>query len=362
MFAAGTEENGSQYPFRVRWSHPNVPEAWLEADYIDIKEGGGAITGLIPQRDHLLIFKQSAVWALFGYDSDTWQLVNVSRELGAPHRQAIARTESATFFFSVAHRGVFAITSNDFPQEVSRPLRTALQSSSFVDSLTDDIFLGWLDGKLYVSLPYHPTDVATDAATVFVFDPEVGGGSWTAHRAGTGEGLGPYGQGGFGGGEQKMLACGRVSKVVVKLNDNELPIDNMGEDNPNENADCYYVTKWMNAGWPTLNKRWRRPDIIAKERDVDWILTLNAYHDYDEQTVVREKDVTVDAGGSGAVWGDGFLYGDGTIYGAAAEGSRIEKGGSIGATPAVQLYIGGEAGKAWGVDAVVFKYNPRRLR
>src|SRR5690606_23232499 len=97
-------------------------EAWHEDDVIDIREGGGPITGLVPMGDHLLIFKQSSVWALFGYDSDSWQLVNVAREKGAIHRQAIARNEHSVFFYSHLE-GVYVIQGSEYPREISQALR-----------------------------------------------------------------------------------------------------------------------------------------------------------------------------------------------------------------------------------------------
>lgn len=360
LFAASVEEDGTNYRYRLRWSHPNNPEAWHEDDYIDILEGGGPITGLVPMRDHLLVFKQSSVWALFGYDSDSWQLVNVSREIGAVHRQAIARTEQAVFFYSHPH-GVYVVSEGESPREVSAQLRPALQGSDFAEGFSDNIWLGWTAQKLWFACPYSTEVAATDAKTVFVFDPSVGTGSWVAYRAADGEGVGPFAQGGFGGGSGLRLAAHRTVPSVLLLEDAELPTDDIDADGAPENFDSYYVTPWVDGGFPTLKKSWRRPDLVVKERTAAYDLQIDTYRDYDEANVVRDKIIAVDAGGTGAVWGS-FTWGDGTLYGPEARGSRIERGGNLGTARAVQLRLSGQVGKTWGVDAIVFKFIPRRMR
>jgi hypothetical protein len=361
MFAASIEEDGTHYKSRVRWSHPNNPEAWAANDYIDILESGGPITGLVPMRDHLLIFKQSSVWALFGYDSDSWQLVNVSREVGAIHRQAIARTEQAVFFYSHPH-GVYVVSNGESPREVSAQLRPALQGSDFAEAYTDYIWLGWCAQKLWFSCPYFTEASATNARTVFVFDPSVGEGAWVAYRAADEQGIGPFAQGGFGGeGIPEAMAAHRTQQSVLLLEDNDLPTDDIDTNGSPQNFESYYVTPWVDGGFPTLKKSWRRPDLVVKERTLGYDLQVDVYRDYDEANVVRDKIIVVDAGGTGATWGN-FTWGDGTLYGPEARGSRIERGGNLGSARAVQLRLSGQIGKVWGVDAIIFKFIPRRMR
>src|SRR5678815_5677651 len=54
MWCADTLEVGVRRRNRVRWSHPGVPDAWRQDDFVDIEEGGGYITGLISYNDHLV--------------------------------------------------------------------------------------------------------------------------------------------------------------------------------------------------------------------------------------------------------------------------------------------------------------------
>ena len=48
---------------------------------IDVGERGDVITGLVPLADRLLIFKNNSVHALYGFDSDSFQLTALSREM-----------------------------------------------------------------------------------------------------------------------------------------------------------------------------------------------------------------------------------------------------------------------------------------
>ena len=360
LFVASTSEDSTSYPHRIRWSHPNNPEQWRSSDYIDIFEGGGPITGLVPNRDHLLIFKQSSVWALFGYDSDSWQLVNVTRERGAPTRQAIARSEQAVFFYSHL-AGVYMIAGDGFPKGVSEPLRPLFEDG-FAD-LPNEVGLGWVDQRLWFACPYDPTANATTSVSVFMMDPTVGGGAWTRYTSAHGGGVGPFGQGGYGaGGAELPIVALRSFAQLMLRNASTSPVDSFVDGTTvTANVEAYYVTRWLDGGYPTLKKSWRRPDLVVKERSQAYELTIETYRDYDEANVTREKVVNVDAGSAGPIWGS-FVWGDGSIYGPPAKGSRIERGGNLGSARTVQLRISGEAGKPWGVDAIVFKFIPRRMR
>ena len=364
MFAAYTQEGADTFPHRVRWSHPNNPNAWQADDYIDIKEGGGPITGIVPRRDHLLIFKTSSVWALFGYDSTSWQLVNVTRELGAPHRQAIARSESTVFFFSWPS-GVYAISDANYPVEVSTQLRPLFESAQFNTAKVSEIWLGWVRDRLWVAVPYSRpysgvSVEAPTARTVFVFDPSLGKGAWTSYVGADGSGLGPFAQGGFGGtsGDNRAFACAREVASVVRVDELAQAVDNV--DGTSQGFPTRYSTRWVDAGWPSLKKQWRAPDMIVEEKDANYSLSISVFRDFDGRDAARQRNLTVEASSPGAIWGS-FDWGDAS-WGAGGEGTRLERGPSFGPARSIQLLFEGESTKAWGVNGLVLKYIPRRLR
>jgi hypothetical protein len=361
MFVASTNENSTDYVNRIRWSHPNDPEDWASEDYLDINEGGGPITAIESFNDHLLIFKKSSVWALYGYDADSWQLVNVSRSLGAPHRQAVARSEQAVYFYSNPH-GVHEVTSGAV-KEISEQLRPIFASSDFNTTAADNVWLGWVNRRLWFSGPYDITTAASDAVTVFVFDPTISDrGAWMMFRGADESGLGPFVEGGHASGNSMFLACARTTDAVVLLEAIDESNDELVADAPQAFL-TEFTTRWMDGGWPTLKKSWRRPDFVAKERTLAYTLNVEVFHDYDDARSKRSGEVLVDTEGGGVVWGDGTLWGaTDAVWGSAPTGSRIERGSALGSARAVQLRFTGEDSKPWGIDGIVFKFIPRRIR
>lgn len=357
MWVASTNEDGVAYPHRVRWSHPNQAEDWKKADYVDILEGGGPITGIVPFEDHILVFKASSIWAIYGYDTESHQIVNVSRSLGALNRQVIARNENTVFFVSWP-QGVHAINGGQL-SEVSNPLRPAFTSNDWNQSATEKMWLGWLGQRLWFAVPYWEDGVATDARSNFVFDPSVG--SWTMFRSASDEALGPYAQGGFGQGSYDLYGIHRGSPNVVRVDQTDVAKDNI--EGTAVAFTSRYTTRWLHADWPDRKKRWKRPTFIAHEQDLDYTLKCSIYTDYGEKAPKRRFDVAVSNSGETVTYtnDDSVQYGDGSLYGAGAEGSTLRRGGSFGSAKAVQLQIDGEAGKPWGIDGIVAKYRMRRF-
>ena len=101
IFVANTSENGVARPNLVRWSHPNSPGNWASNDFIEINDGGSAITGLAVYAGHLLVFKRDAVFAVFGYDSDTFQVVEISRTVVRLHHTLLQQLNVVFISFRI---------------------------------------------------------------------------------------------------------------------------------------------------------------------------------------------------------------------------------------------------------------------
>ena len=84
------------------------------------------------------------------------------------------------------------------------------------------------------------------------------------------------------------------------------------------------------------------------------------FRDFDGRDAARQRNLTVEASSPGAIWGS-FDWGDAS-WGAGGEGTRLERGPSFGPARSIQLLFEGESTKAWGVNGLVLKYIPRRLR
>ena len=107
-WAANTVESATNHKYRVRWSNANEPEKWAAADYVDIDKGehGDYITGLLPMGDRLLVFKSNSIHAIYGWDSDSFQVVNVTNDVGSIPLSSPVSTTFGTFFW-YGNNGVY---------------------------------------------------------------------------------------------------------------------------------------------------------------------------------------------------------------------------------------------------------------
>jgi hypothetical protein len=374
LFCAYTSEAATE-PNRLRWSHPSQPENWAELDYIDIKAGGGKITGLRSFKDHLLIFKTDTVWALYGYDSDSWQLVRVSAKAGAPNTTAITSSESAVFFYSPAERGgVYAYTGGT-PTHISTNLRTVMEETTD----HEDVWVAWAGKRLWCSLPWTPDGRLTDESTVFVFDPEVGDGAWTMHNSALGNVKSIVEGSEIHIGNPLIAVCGcSGAAALLEVESRDVASDVILESLASSTFDAYYTTAWQNAKWLERRKSWRRPRFVMQQVEEDVIVDLDTYFDYEEGAPKRSHQIAVSVNGTvfwrltGADEAGGFDWGDGAIWGASgADGSDIVRAtgntvtlSGLGVNRAIQLKFStnsGYLGKAWGVNAMTLKYILRRF-
>jgi hypothetical protein len=99
----------------LRWSNINDPETWTANDYVDIDKGdhGDYITGLCPMGDRLLVFKSNSVHAVFGFDSDSFQVVTLSNDVGSVPLSSPVATPYGVFFW-YADQGVYLYNREGF--------------------------------------------------------------------------------------------------------------------------------------------------------------------------------------------------------------------------------------------------------
>jgi hypothetical protein len=408
LFTANIIEDGLTFQNRIRWSHPTSPEDWARADYIDIETGGHAITGLMSFEDHLLIFKSDSIWALYGYNADSWQLVQKSSTIGALSPQSITRSETAVFFYSASDRGGIYAYGGERAVEISTQLRYAMEMLISPEL----IWVGWIARKLWVTLPWTYDGPTDDNSAVFVFDPSVGDGAWTYYTTASG-GLGPIVAGSNVDTQLRPLGVLRATETpcIVRLEalnataDRIWTVGVIAVDDP-ENADptatqgylitdtgaeiiasgspgyepfeTVYRTPWVDAGWPTRKKSFRRPDFVCRMTGQEHNLSVASYRDYEERNPRRRHTITVKGGlppseGSttAAIWGH-FVWGDGTEWGQTGttdfssqikSGSAIRRGSSFGLCRSLQLRVVGATQSAqWGVDAIILKVVMRRFR
>jgi hypothetical protein len=412
LFVAVTNETDGIHATRVRWSHPGVPDAFRNDDYLDIDAGGGRITGLMSFQDHLLIFKSSTMWALYGYDESSWQLIQVSTKTGCPTVTAMTRSETTAYFASSTDLGGIYAYQGGQPIYLSEALRPAFEQ--FLNF--DNVFVSWCAQRLWVSVPWINNIGATQEPTsVFVFDPTIGQGAWTMYRSNYGalalaidnsDVTGRHALGAFWSDQAACLvlldyiddAYDVITETPVLGTQNSL--DNIdapylvtgnneeiqvgGERFVGQPFDSYYRTKWLHAGWPERKKSWRRPTFICREVSRNTDLLVETYRDYNETNIYRTRTLRLRVRG-GAFWSEegfdarattgtaGFDWkelgaadpsGRGADWGSERRGSQLVRAGTMGLARAVQLRVRASPNtqrQKWGIDAIVAKIVMRRF-
>lgn len=378
LWVARTDEGGTKHPNRLRWSHPNKPEDWHTDDLLDITKGGSEITALVPFRDHLLVFKTNSLYAIYGYELNSWEVVTVSTSLGAPGPQAIGVSEGAIYFYSASgESGVYGYAGEN-PVNLSEKVEPMLRQVERPDEVT----VGWASRRLWVTVPWNPDDLgaATDYSS-FVFDPTIGNGAWMRYKSALGSLVGVV--------ERSDVEARRALGVIdgdsgtsclVRLNDSERAEDTIADTSTPTPFYAEYRTRWLHAGQTERRKSWRRPRYINGRIIDDTAVDLNVYWDYDENRVRRFFRGELTPGQASRTWSatgspPGFNWtllgtesAGGADWGAEADGTKITRNiAGLGVNRAIQLRFStpSEAslinGAPWSFSAIILKYVWRRF-
>lgn len=374
LWVADVKEGNNVYPNRVRWSHPAVAESWRESDYIDIVEGGSGITALVPFGDQLLVFKKRAVFAILGYDEETFQVVPLSREIGAVNSQCVAATEQGVFFFSWPD-GLFVFNGTGFT-DLFVPLRPLLQTGEITETSMGGVYVSWCDRRVLVSMPigvdpqeietydqsaltydnsatqYGGSTRATTPTATFVWDSTIReGGSWTKYVTGDGYGYGPAVDFVESSGSRIPVCAHVYQPALLKIDQEGIHTDTFR--GVTHTFDAYYYTKWQDAQNTSAKKFWRRPEMVVRQLGHNTTLNVDVYHNWNRSATDRSFTIQLDArdiSGGYNSWVSPDL------------GADLAKGNNLGLANSVQLKISSNGSDPWGVNAITYKFNPRRVR
>jgi len=376
LWVANTFESGTAYTCRVRWSHPNNGENWRADDYIDIDIGKDAdeITAIMPIGDHLLVCKNDSIYAVYGYDFNSFSVVNVSNTIGCVSQEACAITQMGVAVFD-RKLGVHMYDGRKGLMWLFEKLYPALRDNQIPLAQISKVRVGWLKGRLWVGVPWETSNA--DRAFTFVWSPiSSAQGAWTRYDLG----CGPF----VAGQRLDKFCCGIVGTSKVMAVEQEEWGDDLTGSGTLSVIDAYYRTKWFDAGSPSMKKRWRRIEAVmqAEER---YELPVTVNFDYDENSSSKTFKLKAQgAAGTSAYWGDGTTQATDTNWGStsddvgAGEGvwsltglrGTTDRGSGLGLCKSVSLTIGGKIGRTdlattpvyWGVETLVFKFVPRRVR
>lgn len=230
IFVANTLENGTAFANRVRFSHPNYPKAWRSQDYFDVDTGsdGDYITALLPFGAMLLVFKNKSMHVITGYDAGSFQQAKIA-DVGAPSQEAVLATNDTVYFFSWP-AGVHAWNGRGQPAWLWQRIFPKVEDGSILASAQDEIALGWVNHRLWVSLT---EDGASNNNTVYVYDPHIGfaergreRGGWTKYDLE----LGPFCTWQPPATEARHLAVHARANWVMELDNHAIDADQWGEE------------------------------------------------------------------------------------------------------------------------------------
>ena len=372
LWVANTEEDSDEFPDRVRFSHPLFPESWRENDFIDVVGGGTGVTALVPFGSHILVFKPRGVYAIYGYNAETFQVVQITAQLGAVSPQAVAATETDVFFFSWPE-GLFKYNGSTVVDMFDK-LRPLVNLGQLNETLLSGVYVDWFNRRMFLSLPIgldpaivrtyeepgelynEPGEVyggrvaAATPTNSFVWDPTIGkSGAWSRYQSADGYA--------FVCGEDWVAADGtRLPVVVHPFEPHVLQFKrDMCQDEIRgvlTNYLSYFVTSWYDASSAPMKKFWRRPEFVLQHQNSSYSLDVDVYEDWNRNTDVRNFSLSV----------DGRTPSDPSEWLTPDLGADVVRGNSLGLAESVQLKIKSDGGFPWGLNAIVFKYNPRGVK
>lgn len=379
LFVANTYENGTAYPNRVRWSHENLPEDWYVDDYIDIIAGGEGITGLRVVDGQLLIFKPKAVYLLMGYDADSFQLVEISKIVGAQYPQQSVEGNGGVYFFDYPN-GIFFFDRNGL-QNIFDRLSPIIADNQVNAQAMDTATCSFVNERLWVSMPYdvEETGVPQTIPTVnFVFDPSIGTrGAFTMFQSASGYGLISGCNWDDADGETYHFMVNPDPNfeyvfLVDEYTAGNQPVQDQdavleGATPSTGDFETVYTTSWYYNDRYVQDKTFVKALYVVRSVTQTTQIRVQVYHDFNQKDVATTHTVELIPISTGGVYGTS-VYGVG-VYGLSVLREGIESGGRLKKAKAVQLqFIGPDTtltnspGKSWGINSIAYKFKSRKVR
>jgi len=358
MFAAHLTENGVHYPNRVRWSLEAIPDNWAEDDYIDFEGGSDGITAIVSVAGQLVVFKTNRMFVVYGYDSNDFQVVEVSTQLGAISHEHIASGPTGVYFFSHP-QGLYYYNGSQVLDLFER--LKSMYPLGYINSAEDEeIFLSYVNKRVWLSMPFSRVTSVDYPSVCFVYDPTIGeGGAWVAHSIA--DGKAPIGGCDWidSTGVTRHLMCHPSIPRVLEVDMYEYEKDLLA--GVETGFASYYRTGWVDGRNYSSKKMFRRPDMVVKQVDTTRNLNVKVFHNYEEAVGNERKNFNIElpASSGGMLWGSGTWGSD--IWGYDSEGAQVLKGNNLGFARSVQLLLTGPNGLSWGIDSISYKYNVRKV-
>jgi hypothetical protein len=373
LFVANITEAGVAHPNRIRWSDEDLPTNWVQTDSIDIFGGGKEITGMAVVNGILAIFKENAIYVLYGYSSvigdEDFRLVQVSNDIGCSNHHSMVATESGIFFYS-SRKGLFFFDGTNL-NNLFEPMRSAFDLGYINSAAPEAISVSAVGRRIWLSLPYSTDGSAPEQPTVnLVYDPSMG--SYTMFKTADGYGVVDGVDFRTDGGEEWRLLCHPTVPAVLRVDMFNFSYDQILTGGVESGFATAYRTKWFDAGSYMQRKMFRRPDFVMRETDTNQNIDVDVYHDYQESEGSEKRSFVLglEPTSTGMLWGENWAtlvagsateY-EGSVWSNDTLGGSIKTAKNLGLCRTVQLRFSGETKKPWGINSIGYKWVPRRVK
>jgi hypothetical protein len=426
MWAADIVDAGVRYPSRIRFSHPGQPEDWGTNDYFDVSPENerDSIRGLFSFRDELLVFKESGVYAVGGWDRFSFYQRKIAPNGGMCVSTGVDASAGVVYWISnqgnvFAYNGEQVVPVGEKINELwktgqvgcsSRSIavwaRGSLYCSLDVDArstarnVTQELFGKFQDGQfifgpndslnefeaeiaaLSISEAEETTSSLDQTATLdglFVAPeqpvadpgklrypaPIAGMYVYTPTRSGS-----PWTRHSFK--PTSMLYWQRPNgndKLLFTVEDVGALFDFMDETRQVDVVNgivypvrAYLKTNWADGKETATRKRWRRPRVTAAAEQPA-TLNVRAFRNYRYETAIRSMSARIgpEALPDQLVWDEEDW--DEKKWVQNNDRYRFRRYGSAGSAHAVQfLFYSLDNTSAWWVDSIALPFRRRPIR
>lgn len=373
LFVANTFEEGASHRNRIRWSDEELPTNWVKSDYIDIFGGGKEITGMTVVNGILTIFKENAIYVLYGYSSvigdDDFRLVQVSNDIGCSNHHSMVATESGVFFYS-ARKGLFFFDGSNL-NNIFEPMRSAFDLGLINPAAVEAISVSAVGRRIWLSLPFSTDGSAPNDPTVnLVYDPSMG--SYTMFKTSDGYGVVDGIDFRTDSGEEWRLLCHPIVPAVLRVDMFNFSYDQIAVNGIEQGFNTVYRTKWFDAGSFLQRKMFRRPDFVMRETETPQNIDVDVYHDFQESEGSEKRSFVLGLSptATGMLWNENWatlvagsaVEYEGNVWSNDTLGGSIKTARNLGLCKTVQLRFSGETKKPWGINSIGYKWVPRRIK
>jgi len=334
------------------------------------------------------------MYLLMGYDADSFQLVELTTQLGIDYPQQACEGAGGVFFFDYPN-GLYFYNRNGI-QDIFDRIRPIITEREISTDLLENITLTFIRNRLWVSLPYRPSAEGAPPeypSVNLIFDPTIGAqGAYTMFQTA------PYfdpliesadeefvsGYGLVNGCEWRDVNDDPYYLMVVPYEDyayvmfvddytydkDDAPVTFTGE------FASYYTTPFFDDDRYVQLKSFIRPYFVLKEVATATAIRLKTYKNYDETNQSGgTRVITLNPVVTGATYstsGAGGVYGT-AVYGISTIGSQIKRKGiaPLGRGYSIQLQFEGPddntdgtiyPGRKWGLNSIAYKFKRRKIR